>query len=468
MKRNNIIALLTSSTIISLGVVMTAYLAKPSIMVNAMDPYKVTLDMDGHGEKKTIDVAPGQILLEAIRDNFSDEDFVDGDYYCVGFNDGYAEIVGGIDIFYRQADIMLHNTLTRDIYLYSEWLKLPEYSYDFNATKNKTITKYKGFPEVAKINFSNIPMPSLLINTQYRYFDVDIECSELVNVDNSEDKLDFDIYTSVEKVTNLSINGDNFTIYEPTSNIEKFFYKSFNGDKDYIYLDSIGNTSDYAKLGTAVQDKLVIVNRGSIDFQEKIEAAYNAGAAALLIVNNFPGYLFPSIHNSHDMCVGLIEQEAAQKLIDWGHATEAEGLSYYLGTLNISNKRTDFGVPFQKTSLEFEGKNSTNSLSLFIGLSDSSAMKSGASYKLTISYKTSVYDSKNTLVEEEKLQENKTEIIIDNSKSTPVDPVEPENNKKGGLPAGAIVGIVIGSVVLLGAIGFVLYWFVFRKKKENK
>ena len=235
MKRNNIIALLTSSTIISLGVVMTAYLAKPSIMVNAMDPYKVTLDMDGHGEKKTIDVAPGQILLEAIRDNFSDEDFVDGDYYCVGFNDGYAEIVGGIDIFYRQADIMLHNTLTRDIYLYSEWLKLPEYSYDFNATKNKTITKYKGFPEVAKINFSNIPMPSLLINTQYRYFDVDIECSELVNVDNSEDKLDFDIYTSVEKVTNLSINGDNFTIYEPTFNIEKFFYKSFNGDKDYRF-----------------------------------------------------------------------------------------------------------------------------------------------------------------------------------------------------------------------------------------
>ena len=124
--------------------------------------------------------------------------------------------------------------------------------------------------------------------------------------------------------------------------------------------------------------------------------------------------------------------------------------------------------PFQKTSLEFEGKNSTNSLSLFIGLSDPSVMKSGASYKLTISYKTSVYDSKNTLVEEEKVQENKTEIIIDNSKSTPVDPVEPDNDKKGGLPAGAIVGIVLGSVVLLGAVGFVLYWFVFRKKKENK
>jgi hypothetical protein len=56
-----------------------------------------------------------------------------------------------------------------------------------------------------------------------------------VNVNNPEDKLDFDIYTSVEKVTNLSINGDIFTVYEPTDNIDKYFYKSFNGDKDYIW-----------------------------------------------------------------------------------------------------------------------------------------------------------------------------------------------------------------------------------------
>ena len=36
---------------------------------------------------------------------------------------------------------------------------------------------------------------------------------------------------------------------------------------------------------------------------------------------------------------------------------------------------------------------------------------------------------------------------------------------EGGLGAGAIVGIVLGALALLGGGGFCLYWFVFRKKK---
>ena len=36
---------------------------------------------------------------------------------------------------------------------------------------------------------------------------------------------------------------------------------------------------------------------------------------------------------------------------------------------------------------------------------------------------------------------------------------------KNGLPAGAIVGIVIGAVVLLGGGGFALFWFVIKKKR---
>ena len=43
-----------------------------------------------------------------------------------------------------------------------------------------------------------------------------------------------------------------------------------------------------------------------------------------------------------------------------------------------------------------------------------------------------------------------------------------EDAPKGGLSAGAIAGIVIAIVVVLGAAGFCVYWFVFRKKKENK
>ncbi len=43
---------------------------------------------------------------------------------------------------------------------------------------------------------------------------------------------------------------------------------------------------------------------------------------------------------------------------------------------------------------------------------------------------------------------------------TPEKPDEP----KDGLGTGAIVGIVVGSVVVLGLGGFALVWFVIKKK----
>ena len=43
--------------------------------------------------------------------------------------------------------------------------------------------------------------------------------------------------------------------------------------------------------------------------------------------------------------------------------------------------------------------------------------------------------------------------------NTPDDP-----DKKGGLGTGAIIGIVLGAVAILGGGGFCLYWFVIKKK----
>ncbi|MBQ3041369.1 MAG: DUF2613 domain-containing protein, partial [Clostridia bacterium] len=48
----------------------------------------------------------------------------------------------------------------------------------------------------------------------------------------------------------------------------------------------------------------------------------------------------------------------------------------------------------------------------------------------------------------------------DNPNNTPDDP----SDDKDGLGAGAIVGIVIGSVAVVGIGGFALFWFVIKKK----
>ncbi len=80
---------------------------------------------------------------------------------------------------------------------------------------------------------------------------------------------------------------------------------------------------------------------------------------------------------------------------------------------------------------------------------------------------------------------NETTINVDSDtvlfaiwEDIPVDPEQteqPENpnttetpSNNGGISAGAIVGIVLGSIVVLGGAGFCVYWFVFRKKKIVK
>ena len=44
-------------------------------------------------------------------------------------------------------------------------------------------------------------------------------------------------------------------------------------------------------------------------------------------------------------------------------------------------------------------------------------------------------------------------------------PIKTSSSGKGGLSGGAIAGIVLGSVAVVGGGGFASYWFVFRKKR---
>ena len=53
---------------------------------------------------------------------------------------------------------------------------------------------------------------------------------------------------------------------------------------------------------------------------------------------------------------------------------------------------------------------------------------------------------------------------VDENKDTVCDVCGYDSDSESGLGAGAIVGIVIGSVAVLGIVGFALFWFVIKKK----
>ncbi len=56
--------------------------------------------------------------------------------------------------------------------------------------------------------------------------------------------------------------------------------------------------------------------------------------------------------------------------------------------------------------------------------------------------------------------------VYEDVATTPETPETPAE-EPDGLSSGAIAGIVIGAVALLGAIGFVVYWFALKKKKDE-
>ncbi len=57
-------------------------------------------------------------------------------------------------------------------------------------------------------------------------------------------------------------------------------------ERQWVYIPGFGNSSDYGSLD--LQNKIAVVNRGSISFSEKYKIAQGKGAVAMVIINNDP------------------------------------------------------------------------------------------------------------------------------------------------------------------------------------
>lgn len=109
--------------------------------------------------------------------------------------------------------------------------------------------------------------------------------------------------TSVASVINNQVHSQYFTIdntkvlYTETASGEQPVLSSLAGQTySYVVVPGVGQESDYANI--VVTGKVAVVKRGSIAFTDKVKAAVQHGAVAIIIYNNQAGTISMSIDSS--------------------------------------------------------------------------------------------------------------------------------------------------------------------------
>lgn len=82
---------------------------------------------------------------------------------------------------------------------------------------------------------------------------------------------------------------------------------------EIVFIDSYGEPEFYENVD--VEGKIVFVSRGSITFSEKEQAAYEAGAAAIVVYNNVSGYISMQI-DSYDIPAVSTTLDAAEYIME--------------------------------------------------------------------------------------------------------------------------------------------------------
>ncbi|MBR7179733.1 MAG: S8 family serine peptidase [Oscillospiraceae bacterium] len=107
---------------------------------------------------------------------------------------------------------------------------------------------------------------------------------------------------------------------------------------DYIFIDGIGNESDYA--GMDLTGKVVFCHRGEISFSEKANNAAKLGAAAIVICNNVeePFGMDLTDYEHTAPCVSVLMSDGAAVRAASTEQTTDAGLTYYTGKVTVSTE----------------------------------------------------------------------------------------------------------------------------------
>ncbi|MBQ3376437.1 MAG: cell wall-binding repeat-containing protein [Erysipelotrichaceae bacterium] len=115
---------------------------------------------------------------------------------------------------------------------------------------------------------------------------------------------------------------------------------TITGSYNFVYIDAIGEVSDYSTVNSAVSlnGKIVIVNRGDNTFVEKGNNAISYSPKALIVANNQKG----SISMSLDDFTGTFPMVSitltdAETIKENSTARTTGGITYYTGTVTVTS-----------------------------------------------------------------------------------------------------------------------------------
>ena len=116
----------------------------------------------------------------------------------------------------------------------------------------------------------------------------------------------------------VDVDGQHYDIYISSSYPDMYDQFLTIADKNrgrlpIVYMNNYGTAEDFSN--AKVKGKVAVVNRGEINFSEKVTNAYNAGAIGLLVVNNADGVVYMNVDDAQQIPSGCLLQEVGTKLV---------------------------------------------------------------------------------------------------------------------------------------------------------
>ena len=167
--------------------------------------------------------------------------------------------------------------------------------------------------------------------------------SEAMNFDTMGSPASYTNSFSVASVDNDGATGnylkcgDDLIFYTETTGYTNKSITTLLGEREYVFLNSVGTDEEFAAIKNVVKGKIAICWRGTTSFYQKAEAAVNAGAIACIIANNQDGTISMDL-SDYTKTAPCISVTQADGYLLWDAATPTDNELYRVGKLTVTNE----------------------------------------------------------------------------------------------------------------------------------